>query len=490
MAKIKNPILFSQYFNVKPEVLDKAGLIDPFLNVDTQLFIDPVLLAKSNFPQISQDGLEAFKKHFSNFIRLLSISQNEGDAAWKGAQKLLNLREPPENGLGYGGSSRSGSSRPDSIRDSMMRTSKEIIELGSNDPEMISLMGFFEEDVGADTISDFTTRVIINQLADITKEFCETNGISVSEVNSNKEIMLPRFQKDNGSYSSIVLIPKDIVRDLPIANDWSGIQAAAMENFAIREKVNGFLGAIAKPTVADRKAALRNVALSSAISFEEFLSIVKENVNFYDSNEDALGYYELRKVLSQNKDILKTDKVYDIEKSPEELVNFVKETINNFKHHVENGNLWEELWLDGKPKKERAAQLIYFAMADCFCSANDIDISPEAHMGGGPIDFKFSKGYHARVLVEMKRSNGSVVHGYEKQLEIYKKAAKTEFGIYVVMDYGDLDKKLDKIQMIQRSHVADGKRASEIIVIDATQKKSASKRKELKENHNFEFAEN
>ena len=72
-----------------------------------------------------------------------------------------------------------------------------------------------------------------------------------------------------------------------------------------------------------------------------------------------------------------------------------------FKNHVEKGNLWEELWVDGIPKRERAAQPIYFAIVDCFCIANDIDISPEANMGGGPIDLKFSKGYHARVLLKL-----------------------------------------------------------------------------------------
>ena len=45
MAKVVNPILFSSYFEVDPQEIDKAGLIDPFLNVDLELFIDPVLLA-------------------------------------------------------------------------------------------------------------------------------------------------------------------------------------------------------------------------------------------------------------------------------------------------------------------------------------------------------------------------------------------------------------------------------------------------------------
>jgi hypothetical protein len=98
-------------------------------------------------------------------------------------------------------------------------------------------------------------------------------------------------------------------------------------------------------------------------------------------------------------------------------------------------------------------------------------------MGGGPIDFKFSHGYKARVLVEMKRSSGSVVHGYEKQLEFYKAASQTDFAVFVVMDYGDLGSKLTEINRIRQARLDSGERASDIIVIDATPKASASKRK-------------
>jgi hypothetical protein len=98
-------------------------------------------------------------------------------------------------------------------------------------------------------------------------------------------------------------------------------------------------------------------------------------------------------------------------------------------------------------------------------------------MGGGPIDFKFSIGYHARVLVEMKRSGGTVVHGYEKQLEFYKTASQTEFGVFVIIDYGDLGDKLNEIKRIRDERLRKGERASEIVVIDATRKASASKRR-------------
>lgn len=476
MALFSKPKLFSGYFGISPTSLKRARLIDPFISVDTELFIDPVLLEKSSHKLIREDALDAFRGHFEKFVRLLAISQQEGDAAWRAASKLLDLREPPEIGLGYGGASRSGNSRPEEIRYAIMTTARDIIRLGAHDPEMISLMGFFEEGVGPDTISDFTTRVIIKQLAEITEKFCIKNNIPVHRSALADPYKLPRAVNAANKEVEIVLVPRDIVRELPIANDWAGIEAAANHNAEVRSRVNSMLAHISKPTVADRKAAFRGVALSSAEDFELFLAVVKEYTTTYDPNLDALGYFRLAAILGN--DPTKWIRKYKHEiNTPEDILGLVRATIEQFAHHVEKGNLWEELWMGDAPKKERAAQLIYFAIADCYCRANNVDISPEANMGGGPIDFKFSKGFNARVLVEMKRSSGTVRHGYEKQLEIYKDASRTQFGIFVIMDFGDLDKKLEQIEGIRRKRLLAGELASEIFVIDATKKKSASKRK-------------
>ncbi|MET4308998.1 hypothetical protein [Bradyrhizobium sp. RT4b] len=143
MARIQNPILFSAHFGVSTQALAAAGLIDPFLDVDMPLFIDPALLEKSSNNTINTTAIARFRRHFEILVRMLNISKAENDAPWKAARRQLDLSEPPENGLGYGGSSRSGSSRPEDIREAILRTG-----LGASDPEMISLMGFFEEDVG------------------------------------------------------------------------------------------------------------------------------------------------------------------------------------------------------------------------------------------------------------------------------------------------------------------------------------------------------
>ncbi|RCW21459.1 hypothetical protein DFR48_11046 [Ciceribacter lividus] len=477
MASFSNPLLFSTHFGVAAVELEKAGLIDPFLTVDTQLFVDPILLDKSANRIIREEGYEAFRKHFENVIRLLAISKREGDAAWKAAQQLFSLREAPANGLGYGKSDRPGTSRPDEIRDAILRTAKEVVELGSQDPEMISLMGFFEEQVGPDTISDLTSRVIEPQLAQITSDFCRPLGIALKTSEATPLIPLPHYMPTSGKERAIVLVPSDIVRELPVANDWSDIDAAINANAAIRSRVNHLLASIARPTVADRKEAIREAALQSKQLFEAFIAAVKDTATYYDPNSDALGYYKLKEILRIEEENFKSVTNYEIQKGIEHIKRVVSDTLDMFKHHVEKGNLWEALWIDGKPKKERAAQLIYYAITDCFCRANNIDISPEANMGGGPIDFKYSKGYNARVLVEMKRSSGTVVHGYEKQLEIYKDSSRTNHGVFVVLDYGDLGEKLTTIQTIRNERLKRGEPASDIVVIDATQKISASKRK-------------
>jgi hypothetical protein len=476
MARVNNPTLFSTYFGISTDDLAIAGLIDPFLDVDVPLFIDPVLLEKSGNQIINTKALSRFRRHFDVLVRMLAISESENDVAWKGARRQLDLHEPPENGLGYGGSGRSGSSRPEHIREAILRTCKEIITLGARDPEMISLMGFFEEDVGPDTISDLTTTVILDDLAVITEEFCKAHNISLFAFDICVNHKLPKFVDPRGHAVPIVLVPSDIVRDLPIANDWSDIERAAMENARIRDRVNRYLGGLIKPTVLDRKHALRSAALGSPADFDFFLAAVKENVSHYDRNLDALGYYRLKEIIANGFPDIKQTSRYDLKLGALEVMRMVNDTIVLFKRHVEAGNLWEELWVGNKPKKERASQLIYYAIADAFCDANDIDISPEANMGGGPIDFKFSSGYKARVLVEMKRSGGTVVHGYERQLEFYKTASQTEFAVFVVIDYGDLGAKLNEIKKIRQYRLDRGERASEIIVIDATPKASASKR--------------
>lgn len=474
MAKTRNPQLFSNYFEIDPELLSQANLIDPFLNTDIQLFIDPLLLEKSKNAIIRSEGVAAFRKRFSDIIRLLTLCKNEGDTAWRAAYEQLDLSEAYANGLGYGSGSRSGSSRPKSVRTAILQTTREIVSLGANDPEMISLMNFIEKGVGPDTLSDFTTNVIFSQLAKITQEFCEANNIAINPYNNYS---LPFYKDINEKEIPIILTPLDIVRTLPEAFERAEIEDVVFHNQQLRSSVNRYLGNIAKATVEERKEALKNIALSSSESFTEVLSILKEATTHYDTNKDLLGYFAYKSLLSKMPFQLHSLSSFDFSSDQQAVLKVAREAIQLFKHQIETGNLWEMLWETDNPKKERVGQLLLHAIAISFCRANNIDISPEVNMGGGSIDFKFSKGYQASVVVEVKKSTGTVVAGYSKQLEQYKQAAQTEYGIFVILNVEKMGSKLRQIQQLQTEQIAKGERASEIIVIDASQKQSASKRR-------------
>lgn len=161
-----------------------------------------------------------------------------------------------------------------------------------------------------------------------------------------------------------------------------------------------------------------------------------------------------------------------------EVIEIVNKILDQFQDLVENKGLWKELWDEsGKPRKEKASQRLFFAVAYSYCKANNIDLTPEADSGNGPVDFKLSQGFNSRLVIEIKLStNGSLVHGYEKQLEIYKKADDTDLGVFLIIDVGGIGKKYNLVQKLRNEFVKEYGKASDIRYVDGDQKASASKR--------------
>lgn len=154
----------------------------------------------------------------------------------------------------------------------------------------------------------------------------------------------------------------------------------------------------------------------------------------------------------------------------------VKTMLDEFKSLVENQGLWKELWENNdQPRREQSAQRLFYATAISFCKANNLDITPEANNGVGPVDFKFSSGFYARFLVEVKLStNDALVHGYTTQLEAYKDAESTESGILLVVDVGGMGGKLDAVKSAQFEKMKVNSKVSEVFYVDGRRQQSAS----------------
>ncbi|MGH3430954.1 MAG: hypothetical protein ACRDQZ_25850, partial [Mycobacteriales bacterium] len=196
----------------------------------------------------------------------------------------------------------------------------------------------------------------------------------------------------------------------------------------------------------------------------------------YDEQQDLDGLFRFREVLGASRDDFAGLVVAPKTKSQETLKATVDQIVQQFRELIEDNNLWELLWHGSEPRHERAAQLLFFAVANAICAANDIDISTETDAGGGPVDFKFSTGYRGRVLVEIKLSKGRVVHGYRTQLEVYKTAAKTDDAVFLIVDVGGIGNKLRTIQRDQANARLAGQRTSAIVLVNAKRRTSASRR--------------
>ena len=262
-------------------------------------------------------------------------------------------------------------------------------------------MALIEPDIGPDRISDMTTNIIFGDLANFNVRAIKKLGLA------------PNLYKIRGVQYSLlqnpcepgdrplILVPTDVLRDLPVAQDWDGIAQAASETEQLRNEVNIHIGEIWKKKAKRDKSKLKNQVLSSQAAFQTLLNAMRDSsYEPYPVAKDPEGLTQWASVgyeATKNQP-LKINKAAVA--NGVELKRIVAEIIKQFGHLVENCGLNKELYREDKtPRHESTAQRIFFSVAYSYCKANNIDVSPEIDTGNGKIDFKFSQGFKKRVLV-------------------------------------------------------------------------------------------
>lgn len=477
MAKLTNPATISTEFGLSEHRLADLGVVNVSLNADTRLFIDPMLLPESEHPEFYDAAARGYDNRFKTIIKLLKASNGRGDVAWKGAERLFRFPEISWTCLGYGSSTKGSGFGKDLVA-STLDTALQIVAMGVEDVDLFMALALFEEGIGPDRISDMTTNIILENLLDFTLRINGDLGIPTAQHETRHGTFVAPTNPFTGT--PLVLVPTDVVRDLPIACDWSDISRVVSENEQLRDRVNRRVGAIWASMTRAEKRRLRDAALRSKEAFEQMLAVIKEtDPTPYDFIKDRNG----ETFWAGLGERLRSQHPFDLSAfgarplGVDEVESVVNEILSQFQDLVENKGIWKELWTeDGKSRKEKAAQRLFFVIAYAYCKANNLDVTPEADSGNGPVDFKVSKGFKGKVVIEIKLSTGNVVHGYEKQLEIYKKADDTDRGAFLLIDVGSLGRKFADIQKARAQALKDGEPASAIWYVDGTQKASASKR--------------
>jgi len=365
----------------------------------------------------------------------------------------------------------------------MMQTGKEIVALGIEDPDLFVAMALFEEGFGPDHISDMVANVVLGDLIKFNHRVLESIAVPCEKVTlrlrngRTYEAMLPVNPYINSDVRPICLVPTDILRELPIAKDWSDVSDAASKNQELRQRVNDHIAELWKTKTLKDKEELRRWALSGRDPFTDLMSMLHQTEKTpYDIDGDPAGELFWRKLAetlpAQQPFTLNTPAQFDIDG----VANVVEQIIGQFKFLIEDRRLSEELYAHGRPRPEKAVQRLFFAVAHAYCKANNLDVTPEADTGNGPVDFKVSLGFTGRVLVEIKLStNGKLVPGYTRQLATYKTAEETQRGYYVVVDVGKMGNKDKALLATKNGAASKGETTSPIIFVDGIRRPSASK---------------
>lgn len=477
MSVIRSAATFSSYFRVDPATLARRGALDPTLAVDTPLFIDPLLLASSRHPEM-KEAANRYHAHFRTIASLLEASTRVDDVPWRNARRALQFHEFRGTCLGYGAASIRGSGFGVKLTERVLATAKEIIALGVTHPDLFTALALFEDDIGADRISDMTTNVVLPALVSFTVRILQGFQIPTQAfVLKDATVELPAnpFEPD----TPIVLVPTEVLRDLPIARDWDDVARAARKTRELRERVNKHIAELWTVRSKRRRRELRREALASKAAFETLLDAVRtappKPYDIEADPEDAIRWSRVGRLYAADHPLaLDAPAGVDLRAA----VRIVDRIVARFRYLIEKKGMWKELWHEGRPRHEKAAQRLFFAIADSYCEANNLDLSPEADSGSGPVDFKFSKGYGTRVLVEVKLStNTGLIPGYTKQLEAYRLAEQAPRATFLVVDVGRLGRKDSTLLKLRDNARAEGRFAAEVEFVDGSPQRSASKRR-------------
>ena len=469
------PRKISTLLDVSSEDLSGKGVFDGFIDVDSRLHVDPSLLVISKIPEFL-DSQRVFENYFKDVMKLVSYSKEKGDRFWNEAWKKLQFKEIGNTALGYSDSGTGGNAIGQKLAKKILETVSLLSDVGVKDPAVFELVGLIEKGIGADRISDMTIAILIENFCLYTQRIAKELKAETKRFTVFKKVYELPF--DNGEF--IILVPKKLLNNLPIANDWDDIDRVCKYNESLREKVNEIVGTSWKRAMRLPKAQLKNLFLEYPEVLKDLIRQYKEKPRkAYDFEKDPMGeiiWAELSEKASLEfpMDLSKYNPI-----TADNILKVVRLICNQFGSLIENNGWFDYLYNDkGRLKPERASQLLFFGVAEVYCIANNLDLSRETNAGVGSLDFKVSHGYNAKVNVEIKySSNPNIVSGFEKQLPTYNRAEKTDTSIYLIIKTKENTNKIKEVQDLAQKQKAEGKRSPEIIIIDGMKQVSASRRK-------------
>ena len=468
------PQSLTSYLGIDQSELTDRGAFDPVLDLDTRLFLDPHLLKHCDIAEF-KDSYQRLQQHFRSIGKLLAKSKSRNDVFWRKADSMMIWPEVKGLCVGYSSKGTAGSGIGPDLRARLLATAQAVIEAGRDDPEFFELVGLFERKFGCDRISDMTANVIRSDLVEFTKRtLTELDGEALKKMEWDDESGLP-LNPHTGE--PLLLVPKVLLRDLPVALDWSEIDKVCTKNQELRDRINALVGDNWRQVIANTtKEDLKDLVLDNPELLDDLINTYSgkpaDPYNFVEDRSGEYIWYPVTQKLTRQHPI-----VLSVSTNPsiDEVEKLVLKICEQFKVLIEDNGLAALLYNSNKTlKPESAAQLLFYGICEAYCAANGIMIARESDSGRGPVDFKFGTHQENSVLVEIKKSTNTsgLKKGIERQLPQYMKSEKSKRAIYLVINVGYTEAAIDNLKAISKK--ASGA-AIKIFHVDGGFRPSASK---------------
>ncbi len=112
--------------------------------------------------------------------------------------------------------------------------------------------------------------------------------------------------------------------------------------------------------------------------------------------------------------------------------------IRHFRSLIEQADLWKLCRNDGEALEESALRDLFFALANAYCEANELNLRPAHGKAGTSVQFVFVESPELRYNLEIKRSDTvKLAYWYVLQSENGKKIEGTERSACVLVEFDD-----------------------------------------------------
>ena len=478
-------LLFSEYFEIDSEILDKYGALNICIDTDLPLFIDPFLMFSSE----KEEYVELHEQVVGHLIQLKELATNNPSTDIR----LFQFPEIKQNWLGLCKWGNNGRGLGPKFASDLIKAFNGFYSNFGNETvsssshiEKLTLVG---AGIGRDFISDFTTNIMFEYLLSFTQEFAlnhlqenQRKEFSV-RCSFNSELMLwtpktfilPYFYLEDGDF--ILLTPLDILTKdeafichSDLRNQFRKI-TNALENSSLRDSINMYFQK-RLPVQAKQKDIER--AISATI--RQFPEILDYYISHKEKTKDKAVKVSAGKIEKIKSELIST--LSEFCKKVLDSSDFfsIKPTTYDaalqralyLKDVIENNDGYRIFYKSGKAIAsedtiQRIFRLTWFA--------TPFSVDSEVNNGRGPADYKISYGERDSTIVEFKlAASSSLKRNLLNQTETYKKASKTINDIKVILCYTSSE--IANVNRILRSIKQEG--AENVVIIDATKKLSAS----------------